>query len=564
MPTKKLLRTTKDNLKEKTVLFVMWNCEYKEKYLYQNWYLPMKDVFKEVLLFDPKKRIIAHGPEKMKEELLDTVKKVRPDVILLTVWGCGEFESLDLPEQLREVSKESKIVCVYADDDRDFEISSRYYAPLMDYNLVIQPDFTEKYIKEGNKAFTIYAVDAKVFTPPNLEKKYDVSFIGAPSPPRLKTMKFLIDNGVNLSLWGRGWLEHPEFQKVYRGEADAEEFKKFISQTKINIGFSKNKDGLPHYKARVLEVGALGAFSLVDYFKGYTNFFIENKEIAMFKDDSDLLQKIKYYLKNEKERELVAKNAYKKIIAKLDMTQRVKEVFTEIFKDKNVSFPGFNTKDKKVYNFTKDEISQGIDSAKNKLKEYDYVTFEEENIIPHQYKKDIQIYSLEKSGKEISCCDYYIKSKTLGNILRFRVFHAFKNINRETFNQLLNLNQLMVSKNYFLSNFDKINGVFEGEIIDFVDNKNTAFVDTPLLKIEKVNSTNLKGINSLGGKSLSRAFQLNFVLKLYSKMSKKKILADSYIYNLLIYSAFSRNISLLNYLFNSVFNKENWAKLKSL
>ena len=565
MAKKLTLNETKKLLKDKTILFNMWNCEYTDKYMYQNFYPPIKELFKEVILCDPKKRLIKYGPNEMKRILIDSVKINKPDFILFTVWGCGEFESIDLIEKLREVSPKSKILGFYADDDRDFEISSRFYAPFMDYNLVVQPDYTDKYISEGNKAFSFYVVDTKNYFPLNLKKKYDLTFIGSPSPPRIETMKFLMDNGVKVNIWGRGWLEYPEFKDIYRGSVNTEDFNKIISESKINLGFSKNQEGKPHFKARILENGSLKAFTLVDYFEGYANLFKEDEGIAMFKDNQELLDKTKYYLKNDKERSKIVENAYKKITSEMDIVERMCEIFREIFSDeKNPDKKKILMAKKTAYEFSENEISMNPQNLKNKMKGYDYVILKNGNINTHKYKEDFQIYSLEKTGKNVSCCSYYIYSKTLGNVLRFRPFHAFKNLDQASLNKLLNLNQFIVSKKFFLENFDKIKRSYETDVIDFVSKENTLFIDVPLFKTDKLNRTNIRGINGLGGRLLTKAFQPNFILKLYTKIYQKKLLSDSYPYRLLIVSLLNGNTAIPKYLYSSVFNSGNWDKLKKL
>ena len=68
--TKKLtLEETKKLLKKKTMMFAFWNCEYKEKYMYQNFYQPFKELFKEIILCDPKRILISSGHDEMRKKM---------------------------------------------------------------------------------------------------------------------------------------------------------------------------------------------------------------------------------------------------------------------------------------------------------------------------------------------------------------------------------------------------------------------------------------------------------------------------------------------------------------
>ena len=84
------LKEVKKILKRKKLLFAMWDCENKTAWPYQSGYLPIKDFFKEVILFDPRRKRFEFGGKRMKEMFLDIVEKEKPDYILLMV-GSDEI-----------------------------------------------------------------------------------------------------------------------------------------------------------------------------------------------------------------------------------------------------------------------------------------------------------------------------------------------------------------------------------------------------------------------------------------------------------------------------------------
>jgi spore maturation protein CgeB len=50
------------------------------------------------------------------------------------------------------------------------------------------------------------------------------------------------------------------------------------------------------------------------YTDDIASMFEEDKEVVFFKSKEELLSKVKYYLKNDKEREKICQNAYERVI----------------------------------------------------------------------------------------------------------------------------------------------------------------------------------------------------------------------------------------------------------
>ena len=69
-----------------------------------------------------------------------------------------------------------------------------------------------------------------------------------------------------------------------------------------------NRSGV---KGRLFEVLRCGGFLLTEYTKDLSFFFKIKRHLEVFKNKKELIKKIKYYLKNEKKRKLIAKNGKK-------------------------------------------------------------------------------------------------------------------------------------------------------------------------------------------------------------------------------------------------------------
>ena len=462
------------------------------------------------------------------------------------------------------MSPDTKTIVHFGDDDVHFGDRSRYYALFIDYCLIAQIDYVKKYKKEGlMNALPIYSlVDIEKFKPLDADKIYDLSFIGQPYPPRIEILRFLIKNGIKVNLWGNGWHDYEEFREIYKGPVESDKYIKIINQSKINLSFSKNQYGVPHLKGRVFEVAACKSFQLIDYYEGYLNLFKEDKEIVMYKNQKDLLNKINYYLKNEKEREKIAEGSYKKVIKNNNMGDILKNIFNKILEDKDFHRKSLPVIRKKFMEISKRDVSEGYNKIKKLLENYDYVSFSYKDHRNHKYKNYLQMYSLEKTGKDISCCNYFIYSKIFGNYVTFGSSNSLKKLKKNDFNMLINLNQLMVSKKYLLRNFDKFKTAFEDKGINFIDEKNTSFISIPLVQLIGLNGANQKQINQLDYMSLVKAFQMNFKFRLQELMHQRRILINPYPYNLISKSIIEGNLFILKYLLNSFISKENWYRMK--
>ena len=510
-------------LKKQKIVFAFLNCSVKGNSLYQNYCLPLKKLFGKIILFDPLKIMDSYGHEKMQEIFLSLIKKEKPEYIFLN--GRRDELTIETIERIKKLSPNTKIIAISGDDDKDFEPLKRYHALFMDCTLIHQVNYLKNYYKDGVKnIYPAVGINTEIFKPINAERIYDVTFMGNATEERIKIIRFLIKNGINLKIVGGRWGS--EFKEFCLGYLSPEEAVKIINQSKINLALSKNKYGKPSFKWRVFEIAACKSFSLVDYFSEYFKFFKNNKEIMMFKDDNDLLKKIKYYLKHEKEREEIAENSYKKAIKNHNVLKEFKEVFKTILENLETFSQKFPQIKEKSITLKKEYFEKSNKEIEESLKKFDYISFSDGNSIPLKHKEYLQAYSLNKTKKSISCCDCYVYDKILGNYLTTNVFRAFPILKADKFNQAISLNQIMVSKDYFIKNLNKFREFFNGNKIDIINEKNTAFISIPLVKINKINKMDLETFSIF-------FHQKNFIFDINLLLKQKRLFASHYFYRLI-------------------------------
>jgi len=279
----------------------------------------------------------------------------RPQFILFSAGGISR-------ELIRKASESKDIVTALdtADDHWMFYTINRYIAFDFNWVLTTDPLAIKKYHKIGykNVIFTPQGCNPDFFKPLNLPKIYDVSFVGRPHGIRKKMINKLRRKGIKVACFGEGWPS---------GHISYNDFVKVISQSKINLNFSQSSgiwwkqlallfvhrkdrkirlntprqffDNLqafwpsltaPQIKGRLFEIPCCGGFELTSYTLGLEGLYEIGKEIECFRNFKELVQKIRYYLEHEEEREAIAKAGYERTLRDHTWEKRFKSVFKKI------------------------------------------------------------------------------------------------------------------------------------------------------------------------------------------------------------------------------------------
>jgi hypothetical protein len=136
----------------------------------------------------------------------------------------------------------------------------------------------------------------------------DVGAIGAFEPERAALLEYLAENGIKVTIWGNGWRDwvgRNSNLDVRNEFLFGENYSKAICGTKINLNFLRkiNRDEVT---SRSVEIPACGGFMLAERTERHQEFFVEGREAEFFGSKEELLEKVRTYLKREKERENIA------------------------------------------------------------------------------------------------------------------------------------------------------------------------------------------------------------------------------------------------------------------
>ena len=259
--------------------------------------------------------------DNLNKRILKKTKLFLPDIIFI-VKGNNVF-----PTTLKKLKHQYKTKIIsWSQDDMFNKINRSYYYTLglKYYDLIVtQKSFNifelknlgAKKIHFQNAAFCLRNHRPFFKT---LTKTIDVLFIGSAEKERFESMNFLAKSGIKINVFGYGWhkkryLAHHINLDIQKKELIGSEYIKAISSSKITLCFLRkiNRDLQTN---RTFEIPACGAFMLAERTNEHVELFDEGKEVEFFNSKEELLDKVKYYLKNSAQRERIAKAGYNRVL----------------------------------------------------------------------------------------------------------------------------------------------------------------------------------------------------------------------------------------------------------
>lgn len=294
----------------------------------------------------------SFGPvvQKINEKILKICQKTKPDL----VWA--EKQEFVWSKTLIELS-EMGIKTVHYTPDPYFSLGwkqtrlTKTTMPL--YDVLITSKQYELANYRAINPNTIYAplgFDPATHRPLNKlntnEKimfNSDVAFIGGWEPRREKYLSALVENcPCDLKIWGYGWdfltdgkwtpkrswamkrnsggqeyslrYDAKLSKAIMGGEVYGDSYAKAVSNSKINIGFLRQICPDQH-TTRSFEIPACGSLLLADRTDEHLEFFKEGVEAEFFSSKEEMLDKIKFYLKNETVRKTISHNGHQRCLS---------------------------------------------------------------------------------------------------------------------------------------------------------------------------------------------------------------------------------------------------------
>jgi len=269
--------------------------------------------------------------------ILDMVSSKKYDIIFIVK---GNHIYPNLLGKIRKISPKTKVINWSHDDMFAKHNRSKFYAiNLHQYDLVVTtksynldkkelPQLGAKDILFQNNSCYLYPF-LKSFTRPE-NFLYDVSFIGTAELERFNTLNYLAENDLSIKVFGSGWNKssfkkhHPNLDIEAR-DLIGEDYFRAMLNTKISLSFLRkiNRD---LQTLRTVEIPFCGAFMIAEDSNEQKSMFAEDIEAVYFESDLDLLNKIKYYIKHDEEREKIAQKGMIKARSSFNMIDNAEQI----------------------------------------------------------------------------------------------------------------------------------------------------------------------------------------------------------------------------------------------
>ncbi len=329
-----------------------------EHYNFYDTLLKMDGGRHQVIYFPFDEIMIKVGRDKMNEYLLEIVKKEKPDFCFFCLF-TDEIKK----ETIKKISQSGKTITFnwFCDDDWRFDNFSKFWAPCFNWISTTASTALPEYQKIGyqNVIKTQWACNHFLYKPNyGSRTSIDISFVGQAHGRRRKIIEKIEKAGINIECFGSGWP---------KGRISQEEMIKIFSQSKISLNLTESSSGFhwkpllkiflnrrsdnslhfrnPNYwlaniksllakrleiKGRNFEIPGCGGFLLTRPADNLKDYYLFNKEIGIFNDFDELIEKIKYYLAHNKERKAIAQAGYQRTIGEHTYEQRFREIFETV------------------------------------------------------------------------------------------------------------------------------------------------------------------------------------------------------------------------------------------
>lgn len=356
---------------------------------YNNLYLPLVELGHEVVEFhyDMNPLLLHADPAKPgSEEFVRRHRQGLEEQLLLQVRQVHSQKPIDLffsyfynscltPATIREIRSWGIVtVNFYCNNVHQFHLVSEI-APAYDYCIVPEKVTLQKYQAIGANPIHIQmAANPLIYRPYPLPRKFDVTFVGQRYADRPHIIDYLLCKGINVRVWGPGWLPAASRSATITGGSDKasllkkvrkgglrlpfkvlrwlarrpmeqrlrriagpwlsdDELVKMYSRSKISLGFSVVIDtvckGEPnsHLRLRDFEAPMSGALYATGYTEELSEYFEADREVVCYQSKEELADKIRFYFAHPAEAERVRQAGYQRARRDHTWTRRFEQFF---------------------------------------------------------------------------------------------------------------------------------------------------------------------------------------------------------------------------------------------
>jgi len=320
--------------------------EYFKHYQYSSRYETDNNKLKSMYYRAQNKYIFGPAVSVINKDLIEVANEFKPDLVFI-YRGTHVY-----PKTIKRIKQlvNCKIFGYNNDDPFSPKASKalwRHYlacVPLYDHIFSYRHKNIDDYKSIGYDKVSLlrsYYIEKNNFYIDNLQKNkyfHDVVFIGHfENDGRDETIKYLIENGIDIKLYGPEWhkSKHYDFilEKMNEIKPVYNDYNLALNSSKIALVFL-SKLNHDTYTRRCFEIPATKTMMMAEYTNDLNSLFEEGKEAEYFRNKEELLEKIKYYLANEKKQKKIGENGYKRLMKDghevVDRCREILRIYEEI------------------------------------------------------------------------------------------------------------------------------------------------------------------------------------------------------------------------------------------
>lgn len=287
-----------------------------------NQYLKFHDAFlrkriKNVYRVDFTDHAIRNGIRETERHIRSLIAEKNIDMVFAFPLASSHELSVEFYASLKSGAQ---LVFWMFDDEIYFDDYSKYYCQLADAVVTTDLLAVPAYSRLGIHAVLYFSSHSREFyRPAEKGRDIDVSFVGnCDKSDRREHLEFLTKNGIAVQSFGAG---------SPNGHVPLSMVPEIFSRSRINLNFTKIDkpdwtcrenpllSRVRQNKGRPIEIAMTGAFCLSEYSPTVKDVFVPGREIDVFNNKEELLEKVRYYLSHQEEREAMARSAYDRAVA---------------------------------------------------------------------------------------------------------------------------------------------------------------------------------------------------------------------------------------------------------
>ena len=163
------------------------------------------------------------------------------------------------------------------------------------------------------------------------KKIYQATFVGRWTKRREILFKQILHAGL-LDVWGYYHWNNTVYKSIYHGQIHPSKVANIIRASKITLNTvtCEKNISILSVNYRVFETTGVGGFILTWYNTPLEDFFNIGKEVEIFHTSDEALEKTRFYLKNDRAREKIAKAGLMKTIRQHTYQKRLQQLFSTI------------------------------------------------------------------------------------------------------------------------------------------------------------------------------------------------------------------------------------------